>query len=82
MADTEMTDTREAAEALAKRLLDLMEAQCEAEMSRADHQKKHAMMDNHTSEICHQEGRWHCANDLLTWVSATRSTLAGAPHER
>ena len=38
--------------------------ECETERHRADHQKKHADLDGHTSEQHHQEGRWHLANDL------------------
>ena len=42
--------------------------ECESEMFNADHRKKVSEMDYHTSEICHQEGRWHCANDLCKWA--------------
>ena len=44
--------------------------ECESMMSNAEHRKKVAEMDYHTSEIQHQEGRWHCANDLRKWAEA------------
>lgn len=47
-----------------ERKLESIVDECESEMSRAEHRKKIATMDYHTSEENHQEGRWHCANDL------------------
>ena len=43
-------------------------SECVMEMSRANHKEKLAQMDGHTSEVNHQEGRWHQANDLLEYV--------------
>lgn len=42
--------------------------ECESMMSHAKHREKVAMVDNHKSEMQHQDGRWHCANDLHEWA--------------
>jgi len=49
--------------------------ECDAQMSHAEHKKKIAQMDYHTSEINHQEGRWHCANDLREFVEKTAANV-------
>ena len=57
------------------KILSQIEDECESEMSRAEHRKKIAEMDYHQSEINHQEGRWHCANDLHDFVKAMAQKL-------
>lgn len=42
--------------------------ECESMISHAEHRKKIASMDYHTSEENHQDGRWHCAYDLSKWA--------------
>lgn len=47
-----------------EKLIEYMIDECDDLMSRADHRKKIASFDYHTAETNHQEGRWHCANDM------------------
>ena len=44
---------------------------------RASHNRMRAVEDCHTSEIHHQEGRWHAANDIgedITILAAKPTT--------
>ena len=45
------------------RAADLVERVCEEIMARTATPIRRAKEDAHTSEQCHQEGRWHAAND-------------------
>jgi hypothetical protein len=60
------------------KLIDNIICECESQMSNAEHRKKVAGMDYHTSEIQHQEGRWHCANDLRKWAETHKATIEAA----
>lgn len=50
-------------------ILDKIKDECESLMSNAEHRKKIASMDYHASEINHQDGRWHCANDIEKFIT-------------
>lgn len=60
-----------------REVISSIESEIESEMSRAEHRKKIAEMDYHDSEVNHQEGRWHCAYDLLKF---TQQALKGTEH--
>jgi hypothetical protein len=50
-------------------LVEKIKDECDQLMSNAEHRKKVASMDYHESEINHQEGRWHCANDIKECIT-------------
>lgn len=58
------------------KIIERIIGECESEMSHAKHRKKVASMDNHRSEEEHQEGRWHCANDISEFLAKLKQEIA------
>ena len=61
---------------LRKALLDI-KSEVLMEMGCAEHKKRLAEIDSHRSEVNHQDGRWHCANDLCEYIEKIIKKLDG-----